>query len=134
MGAKRLNDLTTTDTTEAYKKYKSSIEIVRWGSMKFWFIVFVVLLLSYLAFLSEEYRLNANQVNLLFIWLIFSIWMIANRIWYEDGFKDWYEAGHWDGTRWAVKEINNFTDEDIDMIEEMESMAEAEKPQKKKKR
>lgn len=132
MGTKKLNDLTTTNTTEAYKKYKSSIEIVRWGSMKFWSTAFIVLLLSYLVFLPEEYQFNSSQINLLFIWLIFCIWMIANRIWYEDGFKDWYEAGHWDGARWAIKELNNFTDEDIDMIEEMESMAEAEKPKKRK--
>ncbi len=67
MGAKRLNDLTTTNTTEAYKKYKSSIEIVRWGSMKSWSIVFIVLLLSYLVFLPEEYQFNSSQINLLFI-------------------------------------------------------------------
>ena len=67
MGNKKLNNLTISNPQEAYKKYKSSIEIVRGGSMKFWSIVFVVLLLSYLVFLPEEYRVNSNQFNLLFI-------------------------------------------------------------------
>lgn len=126
MSGKKLKDLTDSRAAEAYRSYKSSIEILRWGSMKFWSIVFIVLLLSYLVFLPEEYKLNSNQVNLLFIWLIFAIWMIANRIWYEDGFKDWYEAGFWDGARWAVKELNNLTDEDLSEIEEMETFSDCE--------
>lgn len=67
MSGKKLKDLTDSRAAEAYRSYKSSIEILRWGSMKFWSIVFIVLLLSYLVFLPEEYKLNSNQVNLLFI-------------------------------------------------------------------
>lgn len=133
MKGKKLNELTSSNSWEAYKKYKSVIEIVRWGWVKFWWIIFIILLIIYFLILPEEYKLTDKQINFLVIWLVFSIWMIANRIWYEEGFKDWYEFGHQDGTKWAVKELNNLTNKDLEIIEEMESLAEAEKPKKKKK-
>ncbi len=124
---KTLTDLTDADWVSAYKKYKNDIEIVRWWWIKFWWILFFILLGSYFVFVPQEIRLTNEQINFLFVMLVFSAWMIISRIWYKEGFKDWYEFGYKDGAEWAFKELNNLTDEDMFDLKEIESLSEAEK-------